>query len=120
MTCVTPPPGCPDFAPTARTRQPPPRKSALPSRSFKWADHVFKLGERVRVRLTPDAHGITWGHFAAEHGAVGEVIGLEQRDDGPRSRVRLPPDARRLATGLVYRQDEREQLDDERSPSEAT
>jgi hypothetical protein len=71
---------------------------------------VFQLGDRVRVRLKPDHHGIIWGHCATEDGAVGEVIGLEQRDDDPRVRVRLPPDVWQFPTGLVYTPDELEPL----------
>jgi hypothetical protein len=40
------------------------------------------------------------------------VIGLEQRADGPRVHVRLPPDVWRFATGRVYTPDEPERLDD--------
>jgi hypothetical protein len=72
----------------------------------------MRIGDRVRVRLQPDEQGITWGHFAAEDGAVGEVIKLESRTDGPRVHVRLPPDVWRFATGRVYTPDELEPLDD--------
>ncbi len=72
----------------------------------------MKIGDRVRIDLARDEYGITWGHMPVEDGAIGEVIRMEKREDGPRIHVRLPPEVWKFPSGLVYRPEELERIDD--------